>query len=170
MIQTLIDRAEFLPTGANYSYFVRDATTNTSTRYKRSTLNEYQAANVFDDVAVNYAAYPNSLRIGGNVNGVNTYEGVDLGNLTGGVYNTADLLNYQDSSGAACFYTQFIQAVIPDAAATLLGELSAITDLVNNYITPLAGNLSCAEINQYDQTLFNKFPGYHYDPTGPTSN
>lgn len=34
-----------------------------------------------------------SFRFGGNTNGVNTYQGVDVATLTGGVYTPEDLLN-----------------------------------------------------------------------------
>ena len=45
-------------------------------------------------------AEPNTLDIGGNTNGVNTFTGLDIGNLTAGVYNSEDLL---EGDNFACF-------------------------------------------------------------------
>lgn len=138
--------------------------------YKRTTTNEYNAVNVFMDLGVNFLAYPDSLRLGGNTNGVNSYAGVDLADLTGGLYNVTHLLD-QSGQGGACFFAQLAQAIIPDAAATLLGELSPILNLVNKFIKPIIpSGLNCPTIDKYDQTLFNKFPGYTYSPSGPATN
>ncbi len=137
--------------------------------YRRPSSVPYGIPNGFLDVAINFQAYPGTFRLGGNTNGVNTYVGIDLSDLTGGVYHSSDLLDLK-SSNAACFYAQFVQAVIPDAAATLLGELSAILNLVNKWIKPITGSVKCRVIGRYDQTLFNKFPGYKYKPKGQATN
>lgn len=138
-------------------------------RYRRPSSNQYDLLNVGEDLIVEFLAYPDTFRLGGNVNGVNTYEGVDLSNLTSGVMNTDDFFMMNGSS-VACFYAQFVQAIVPDAANLPLGWLSPITDLINNYIEPITGSLDCPFIDQFDQGLFNKFPGYTYSPTGPGTN
>lgn len=138
--------------------------------YKRPSSNEYNAVNVFQDLGVQFLAYPDSFRLGGNTNGVNTYGGVDLSDLTGGAMNLDYLLDISGKN-ATCFYAQFVQAIIPDAAAVALGELSAITDLVNKYIkTIVPSGLDCPVVDEFDQTLFNKYPGHTYSPTGPATN
>ena len=43
---------------------------------------------------------PRLLDVGGNTNGVNTFAGLDLGNLTGGVINGQNLLQ---GDNFACF-------------------------------------------------------------------
>ncbi|KAK5173879.1 uncharacterized protein LTR77_002560 [Saxophila tyrrhenica] len=133
--------------------------------YRRPSSVPYGIPNGFLDLAINFQAYPGTLRLGGNTNGVNTYVGVDLSDITGGVYHSSDLLNLK-TSNAACFYAQVVQAVIPDGAAPLLGKLSAILNLVNKWIKPITGSFKCGIIGKYDQTLFNKFPGYKYRPKG----
>jgi hypothetical protein len=40
--------------------------------YRRPTSNQYTAADVFADVGIGYAAYPNTLKFGGNTGKVNT--------------------------------------------------------------------------------------------------
>lgn len=59
-----------------------------------------------------------------------------------------------------------MEAVIIDGAAPLLQDLSIITNLVNKYIKPLTGGLDCVKVDKYDQTLFNKYAGYKYNPKG----
>jgi hypothetical protein len=55
--------------------------------YRRPSDNQYSAADVVLDLVTGWSAYPESFRFGGNVNGVNTYTGIDLSNLTAGTYN-----------------------------------------------------------------------------------
>jgi hypothetical protein len=58
------------------------------------------------DVALGYLAYPETLKFGGNTGTVNSFTGVDVANLTGGVYNAQTLFqgdNFQ------CFAFQIAQ-------------------------------------------------------------
>ena len=139
--------------------------------YRRPSSVPYSIPNAFLDLSINFAAYPGSFRLGGNTNGVNTYTGVDLGDLTGGAYQASDLLNL-NTSNAACFYVQLVQALIPDAASggILGGTLAAILNLVNNFIDPITTGLTCAAFGKYKKSLFGKYPGYSYRPTGPATN
>lgn len=137
--------------------------------YRRPTLTPYDIANADSDVAVQYTAYPESFYLGGNTNGVNTFSGVQLEDLTGGVFNLENLFN-PDNPKASCFYAQLVQSLIPDAANLLLKELSAITDLVGQYVKPIMNGLDCPVVDQFDQSLFNQYPGQSYKPTGPATN
>jgi len=131
--------------------------------YRRPGLTPYGLANIGGDLAVQWLAYPSSFRLGGNINGVNTFVGVDLGDITGGVYQATDLLDLSGNN-ATCFITQLIQSVTPNILNTLLSDLSPVLNVVNDIIEPLVGNLSCPAIEAYSQTPFNQFPGYHYSP------
>ncbi|KAL9082067.1 MAG: hypothetical protein Q9159_006754 [Coniocarpon cinnabarinum] len=135
--------------------------------YKRPTDNDYEAQDVAGDVLVGYLAYPNTLLIGGNTGKVNTFTGVDPGNFTNGVYNAQTLA---EGDNFACFAFQLLQNGIPDALNNDLGAISQATALVNNALSPVLGDLSCPALSQFDQGLFNKFPGYKYSPTGPDTN
>ncbi|KAF1823041.1 uncharacterized protein K489DRAFT_301685, partial [Dissoconium aciculare CBS 342.82] len=97
-------------------------------------------------------------RIGGNLNGVNTFAGVDLGDLTGGVFNTTHLLDPKGVN-TACFIAGLTLALVPHTLDVVVSELSAITNILNKFVQPVLGDLSCATINKYDQTAFNKFAG-----------
>lgn len=137
--------------------------------YRRPTLQPYEIPNADSDVAVQYAAYPESFRLGGNVNGVNTYTGVDLSDLTGGVLGLGDIFDVNNPKGA-CFYAQLTQALIPDSANLLVSELSSILNIVNKLVKPIMGGLNCPTVNKFDQSLFNQFPGHKYNPSGKATN
>jgi hypothetical protein len=53
---------------------------------------------------------PTLLDIGGNTNGVNTFTGVDLGNLTGGVINGQNLLQ-GDNFACFCKFEPYVDEV-----------------------------------------------------------
>ena len=136
--------------------------------YRRPLAEGYSVASVFEDLGVEFLAYPNSFKLGGNTNGVNTYEGLSLSNLTGGKYTESDLKNYKDTTNAICFYSEFVSAIIPDALP--LTELTAITGLISKYITAvIPSGITCPALNGIDKTPFDNYPGYKYDPTGPAN-
>lgn len=122
--------------------------------YRRPSATPYDVAHGLGDLGVQYLARPESFRIGGNTNGVNTYTGVDLSDLTGGVYNGTNLFGLDGSPHMACFVGQVIQEFIPDFANRGLNLLSPVTDLVNKFVTPITGSLDCPSLDKYDQTLY----------------
>ena len=135
--------------------------------YRRPTSNQYNIPNVFEDLLIGWAAYPESFRLGGNVNGVNTYTGVDLTDLTGGTYNADTLF---DGDNFACFFFQTQEQAVPDE---LKGGLNAVADsltfLSDNFFNALS-QFSCPQLASYDDSLFNSYPGRTYSPTGPATN
>lgn len=65
---------------------------------------------------------------------------------------------------------QLLQQGIPNFINKLVNDLSAATDLVNKYVGPIVGGLSCPELGKFQFGLFDHFPGYKYSPTGPDTN
>lgn len=125
--------------------------------YRRPSITPYNIPNADADLGVQYTAYPESFYLGGNTNGVNSFVGVSLEDLTGGVLNAGSLFNVANPK-AACFYAQFAQALVPDAANTLVGALaSAVTGLVGEFIKPVMAGLDCPTVDGFDQSLFNKW-------------
>merc|ERR1712244_156453 len=76
--------------------------------------------------------------------------GVDINDLTGGVFNAGDLL---EGNNLGCFAFQLSAQAKPDL---LLGLLNPVTDLVGD----LVSQLSCPELRQADEELLKQFPGY----------
>jgi hypothetical protein len=103
------------------------------------------------------AANPHILKVGGNTGTVNSFAGVDLGNLTGGVYHLTDLL---DPEKLGCFLYQVLVAIIPDIlnGGLLGGVLNIVSDLLNTILAPLFGP-ACPPISQFNSQLLNQFPG-----------
>lgn len=120
-------------------------------------------------MAIGYLAYPDSARLGGNTNGINTYAGVDPSDLTGGVFNLNNLFN-PNGNNLACFLGAATQAAIPDFASVPLNLVQPIKNLLSQFLTPFTGGLSCPQISTFSLSLFDKYPGYKYSPTGPATN
>lgn len=92
------------------------------------------------------AVVPEAASVGGNTGSVNSFAGVDLGDVTGGAYHTADLLN---PTKFVCFFYQLTLAVIPDflRSEALGGLLAGVLGLLHNKIDPFV-DPSCAKIGE----------------------
>lgn len=135
--------------------------------YRRPSDRPYTAADVFADVGLGYAAYPKTLKFGGNTGKPNSFVGLNVADLSGGVFNAKDLF---DDNNLACFSYSILQQAIPDFLNKALNDLAPVTDLINKYFGPIVGGLSCPQQGKYDVGLFDQFPGYKYKPTGPATN
>ncbi|TVY44667.1 Aromatic peroxygenase [Lachnellula occidentalis] len=82
--------------------------------------------------------HPQLFSIGGNTNGVNTFAGLDFADITGGVFNAANLL---EGNNALCFAFQFVKEASPNMLSTLYATLgpvlSALTDALDTVFTSL---------------------------------
>ena len=121
--------------------------------YRRplGTINEYSPESFAQDFLQIAAVVPEAASVGGNTGKVNSFAGVDLGNITGGAYQTTDLL---DPTTFVCYFYQLTLAVVPDflrseALGSLLGgALSLLKSEISPYVDP-----SCATIGE------NPLPG-----------
>jgi len=132
------------------------------------------------DVAILVTKYPDIVEIGGNTGTVNSFTGVDPGDLSGGVYNAQTLLQ---GNNLGCFAFQVsshrpfnlvvifmltraeaAQQGIPVALSGIISNLAPIIALVNQYISPVLDELNCPALNTFNQSAFNQFPGYNYHP------
>jgi hypothetical protein len=109
------------------------------------------------DLIYMWTKYPETLIIGGNTNGTDTFAPIDISNLTNGVYSTELLLV---GSNAACFLFQFLQIALPGIltnieaiAAGLLAQVAAQLGL------PLLSP-ACPVLEGMKLELLEKFPGY----------
>ncbi|KAF7191667.1 Dothistromin biosynthesis peroxidase dotB [Pseudocercospora fuligena] len=135
--------------------------------YRRPSYAPYEAQDVVGDVAIGYLAYPNTLKFGGNTGKVNTFTGLNVANISGGVLSASTLFS---GDNFACFAFQLLQQAIPDFLNNAVNDLAPITSLVNKYVGPIVGGLSCPQLGKLDVGLFDQFPGYKYKPTGPDTN
>ncbi|KAI5363775.1 putative chloroperoxidase [Septoria linicola] len=135
--------------------------------YRRPSYAPYEAQDVVGDVAIGYLAYPRTLKFGGNTGKVNTFTGLNMANFSGGVLSASTLFQ---GDNFACFSFQLLQQAIPDFARNALNDLAPLTSLVNKYVGPIVGGLSCPELGKLDTGVFDQFPGYKYRPNGPATN
>jgi hypothetical protein len=105
--------------------------------YKRAIGDEYTVPFFFSDLLAAAEKYPQFLDIGGNTGKTDTFTGVDIQDLTGGVFNAGTLLQ---GDNAICFAFQALQQAAPD--------------LLKGLVTNVAGTM-----NSYDVSQFNEYPG-----------
>ncbi|KAG8687874.1 hypothetical protein FRC09_013226 [Ceratobasidium sp. 395] len=100
--------------------------------------------------------HPEFLSLGGNTGTVNSFAGVNVGDITGGVYNSANLLQ---GNNMICFAFQAAQQTMPDVLKGILGDLTSALGLWAAKITPILSGLGCPELTKYDPAVFGTYPG-----------
>ncbi|GME35481.1 hypothetical protein GTA08_BOTSDO05233 [Neofusicoccum parvum] len=130
--------------------------------YRRPSSNQYSLVSVVADLAIGFVRDPSTIKFGGNTGTPNSFVGVDVGDLTGGVYNADTLL---EGNNLGCFFLQAAQAGLPDILNGVLSDLAPALDLLNSAVSPVLADLACPQLEQYNQGLFNQFPGAKYHPT-----
>jgi hypothetical protein len=95
--------------------------------------------------------------LGGNTGEPNTFTGVDIADLTGGVFNAATLL---EGNNLMCFAFQALSAAAPDLLRGLFGNvLAAVEKLTGALNEAVLQPLGCPQLTKYDASLLQKFPG-----------
>lgn len=102
------------------------------------------------------ADHPEFLSVGGNTGTVNSFAGVDISNLTGGVYELSTLA---EGNNALCFAFQAAVQALPDAISGLLTDISAM-DLLGSALNNATDSLGCPQLNEINMEQFNAYPGY----------
>lgn len=82
---------------------------------------------------------PELLSVGGNTGEVNSFAGIDVGNLTGGVFNAANLL---EGNNLVCFALEVVKFAGPNSLSSALKTLSEPIELLGKIVAPLV-DLSC---------------------------
>jgi len=106
--------------------------------------------------------YPRAGSIGGNTGKVNTFTPLDLGNLTGGLLNSLELLDPQKLS---CFILRLLQSLTPDIlnkVAMLVGS-GLLQQLIDGLLG--TGTFGCPMIT-IDQKLLKQYPSAKRDWRG----
>lgn len=110
-----------------------------------------------------FQMYPGIVRFGGNTGTVNSFAGVDMSDFTGGAFNLEKLA---EGNNAACFLLQASQAGMPDVASPLFGAVGSLAGWVTEQLGPLTSKFGCGQLGNFNNALFNKFPGASYSPSG----
>jgi hypothetical protein len=94
--------------------------------------------------------------VGRNTSEPNTFVGVDIDNLTGGVFNTETLL---EGDNALCFAFLAASEGAPDILRGLVGNVVAAVSKLTDALAPVLQTLRCPQLVKYDKVLMDKFPG-----------
>jgi hypothetical protein len=124
--------------------------------YKRAIGDEYTIPYFNLDLLAAAAQYPQFLSIGGNTGKVNTFTGVDVTNLTGGVYNAETLAQ---GDNAPCLAYQFAQQASPDLLKGAFSSLTAPLAQLNSAFASVFSELSCPQLESIDTSQFANYPG-----------
>ncbi|KAK4496985.1 hypothetical protein PRZ48_011434 [Zasmidium cellare] len=118
--------------------------------YRRAQAYPYELEYFIADVINAGVLHPKFIDIGGNTGKVNTFTGLEVQNLTGGLFDAATLF---EGNNLGCFIYQLSAQAKPDA---LLGALDTLTDTIGKLIAPL----SCPQLKAIDESQLEQFPGY----------
>lgn len=131
--------------------------------YKRAIGNEYTIPLFIEDTFSFASKFPEMFSIGGNTGKVDSYAALDLGNLTGGIYNSADLL---EGNNLWCFVFQSLLAAAPDVLeggySNPSGPMATLLDSVNTII----GDYACPAIETLNEGQFAQYPGAQTSSSG----
>lgn len=127
--------------------------------YKRAIGDEYTIPFFETDLLAAATQYPQFLSVGGNTGKTNSFAGVDITDLTGGVYNSATLLQ---GNNLMCFGYQVQQQLAPDLLKSLL-SVTQLTSGLNQLDTAFANIYSalggCPQLKSIDTQQFANYPG-----------
>lgn len=124
--------------------------------YRRSMTAPYSIPYFLGDVVAAAGLHPKFLDVGGNLGGkTNNFAGVDVGNLTGGLFNSAQLL---EGNNLGCFAFQ--------AAAQIKSDfiLASVLTTLQNAVGNIVSELSCPQLEAIDASNLEQFPGYTKAP------
>ncbi|KAJ4356738.1 uncharacterized protein N0V89_004774 [Didymosphaeria variabile] len=122
--------------------------------YKRP--DSFGLEDIGSDAQMNNLMYPGQISLGGNTGKVNTFTGVDPGNLTGGVFNAANLFQ---GNNLACFVLQATQQAVPGQFSGLLGNIGDLVKWLADILGPITKELGCPQLDVFRKEMFAPFPG-----------
>lgn len=131
--------------------------------YKRPSSQPMNTVDTNVDTVVNDGMYPGIIRFGGNTGTVNSFVGVDTGDLTGGVFNAASLA---DGNQLSCFFLQASMAGLTDAAYPLLEPIGQLQSFLESNLGPQISALGCPQLSEFNNELFSTYPGASYKAEG----
>jgi len=107
--------------------------------------------------------YPELGSVGGNTGTVNSFTGVDLGDLTGGVLDAATLL---ENNNLLCLVFEIVKTVAPNSLSTLFSVLEVPLQLVTETIGSSLLSLACPAFKDltiggtdFESAIKSTYPG-----------
>ncbi|KAI8168790.1 Dothistromin biosynthesis peroxidase dotB [Colletotrichum sp. SAR 10_70] len=107
--------------------------------------------------------YPELGSIGGNMGEVNSFAGVNLGDLTGGVLNLTKLL---ENNNLLCFVFEILKTASPNSLSTLFSIIEVPLKLVTDAVGAAVLNLACPAFKDmmvggksFEDGIKDQYPG-----------
>jgi len=127
--------------------------------YKRALTDPYTQTSLTADTIVAATNYHKFASVGGNLGKVNTFTGVAPTNISGGVYNSKNLL---EGNNLACFAMEFQAQASPDLikCSGALADITGATSKVQAALAKSMADLGCPKLTKIDDSQFAQFPGY----------
>ena len=125
--------------------------------YTRAADDEYSLLSLELDILSFAEQYPEILSVGGNTGTTNSFTGVNIEDLTGGVYNAQTLTQ---GNNLECFAFQALQLGSPDILKGLFSDITEALSMLTTQITDVIGDLGCPQLESIDLSQFDQFPGY----------
>ncbi|KAK7413963.1 hypothetical protein QQX98_007146 [Neonectria punicea] len=115
------------------------------------------------DILALVAKYPELGSIGGNMGKVNSYAGVDLSNLTGGVINLTKIL---EGNNLLCFVFEIVKTASPNSLSTLFSIIRVPLKLITDTLGAAILDFACPAFEDmtvggksFEDGMESKFPG-----------
>ncbi|KAI1422637.1 hypothetical protein F5Y12DRAFT_799343 [Xylaria sp. FL1777] len=125
--------------------------------YKRHPLDYYTIPYFDEDLLAMALQHAEFLSVGGNTGTTNSFVGVDLADLTNGVFNAESLLQ---GSNAFCFATQLILQMAPDVLSGLFDDATKALNSLTSAVSNATLGLGCPPLTITNTQVLKQFPGY----------
>lgn len=91
--------------------------------------------------------YPDLANIGGNTGTVNSFTGLDLSDITGGVFNIETLL---EGNNLLCFALQVVRFVAPNSLSSLFETIDGPLEMVTSALAQPVLDLGCPALKDLE--------------------
>lgn len=125
--------------------------------YTRNALDAYTIPYLSLDSTAMLLQYPEFGSVGGNTGKVNSFFGLDPGNLTSDVYSASSLT---EGNNLLCYGMELAIQETPDIISGLFNDVSAAQDQIGAAFNNATNSLGCPTLNNIDKDQFGQFPGY----------
>ncbi|RMY48970.1 hypothetical protein D0863_15267 [Hortaea werneckii] len=138
--------------------------------YKRADDDAWTLSDILISTAQQCASYPSACQVGGNTGEVNSFSGVNVGDLSGGLINSVEDLS--DPGRMGCFIRQAIQADVPSFLDKVFNgaTLNTLLGLVDTMLAPALQGLGACEGIPAGRSMFeygSEYPGARIVQEGP---
>lgn len=140
--------------------------------YRRADEDAWTLSDILISTAQQCASYPGNCQVGGNTGTVNSFSGFDLGDISGGLVNSASDLS--DPARLGCFISQAIQADVPGFLSNVFDPvaLAKVEALIPTTLLPALAPLgTCPNLppGKSVQYYGKGYPGAQFVTSGPRS-